>query len=225
MKKMKFLKSLLLVSLTIFSLSCSKGTDPIPVDMGYDYYPLTIGNTWVYDVQEIDKNTLADDTTQYQLKEVVAELVDGGDEDNYLLYRYKRASVSDTWVIDSVWSAKKETHYLIKTENNIRFQKLVFGVALGLSWDGNLWNVFEEETYTIVNLDIPYELNSIAYDEVLEVEQKVDKNLILSVDSREHYARGVGLIEVYKENLETQPGEKTLGMIYHQTLSSYLIVD
>ena len=204
---------------------CNKGNEEVTVDLGYDYYPLSVGNAWVYEVKIIDKNTLSDDTVSYQLKEVVAEVVDGGDEDNYLLYRYKRTNETASWVIDSVWSVKKEKQYLVKTENNVRLQKLAFGVSPGLLWDGNRWNIFAEETYEIVSLGSSYTLKGVKYAAVLEVEQAVEKNLISSLDKRERYAKGVGLIEIYKEQLETQPGEKTLGFIYHQSLISYLLVD
>jgi len=220
MKKMKRYKILSWITLLLLFVSCSKGKDAVTVDMGYDYYPLAIGNSWVYNVEKIEFTLLGVDTVRYQLKEDVVEKVAGGDEDNYLLYRYKRSLSTVEWLIDSVWSVKKEEFYLVKTENNVRYQKLAFGLTEGLSWDGNLWNIFEKNLYTIVSLGAPYTVEGIAYKDVVEVEQEVDKNLILSKDNRERYARGVGLIEIYKEQLETQPGEKVLGTIYHQTLSS-----
>ena len=220
MKKMKLYKVLIFVLLVTFLFNCNKGKDIVTVDLGYDYYPLNIGNEWVYDVQLISLTILGDDTLNYQLKEVVVEKVEGGDEANYLLYRYKRFSDTTIWKIDSVWSVKKEERYLVKTENNVRYQKLAFGVSSGLTWDGNIWNIFEERIYTIVSLGAAYLLGEDEYTDVLEVEQKNETNLILSIDNRELYARGVGLIEIYKEDLETQPLEKTLGNVYHQVLIS-----
>ena len=222
---MKAHKIYILFSLLAVLVSCNKGNEEVVVDLGYGYYPLAIGNEWVYEVTVIDKNTISEDTSVYQLKERVVELVDGGDEDNFLLYRSKRQHEGETWVVDSVWSVKKEKNYLVKTENNVRFQKMAFGVVEGKTWDGNIWNIFDQEIYTVVGVGKSATIGGVLYAEVLEIEQKVEKNLILSVDNRERYAKGVGLISIYKEDLETQPGEKTLGVIYQQVLLSYQLGD
>ncbi len=218
---MNFYIALVFIGFSLLFTSCKKGHEEETVDLGYAYYPLEIGKEWVYEVEDIAYNILKNDTSKYQLKEVVTELVNGGDEDNYLLYRYKRLTEVADWTLDSIWSVKKEPTYLIKTENNIRYQKLMFGTSVGLSWDGNRWNVGKEDTYTIVSLGTPYTLKGQLYHDVLEIEHRFDKNLILSIDYRERYAKNVGLVEVYKENLETQPGEKSLGNVYHQVLVSY----
>ena len=220
-RNIKYYSLLILLLSVRFFVACSKGEEPVPVDYGYDYYPLKIGNEWVYDVSVIELTTLEEDTTNYQLKEVVEESVDGGDEENFLLYRYKRDDEFDVWVMDSIWSVKKEEKYLVKTENNIRYQKLTFPLSLGLSWDGNVWNTFDENEYSVVGINQAYNVNGESYDEVLEVEHYVEQNLITSIENREYYGKGIGLIEIYKKSLETQPGEKTLGTIYHQRLKSY----
>lgn len=220
-RNIKYYSLLILLLSVSFFVACSKGEEPVPVDYGYDYYPLKIGNEWVYDVSAIELTTLGEDTTNYQLKEVVEESVDGGDEENFLLYRYKRDDEFDVWVMDSIWSVKKEEKYLVKTENNIRYQKLTFPLSLDLFWDGNVWNTFDENEYSVVGINQAYNVNGESYDEVLEVEHYVEQNLITSVENGEYYGKGIGLIEIYKKSLETQPGEKTLGTIYHQRLKSY----
>ena len=50
------------------------------------------------------------------------------------------------------------------------------------------------------------------------VNEQDNVNLLISQKQHDIYARNVGLIEYYKESLETQPGEKTLGYIYKQQL-------
>ena len=221
MKIMKFYKIIVLTTISLLFFTCKNKIKEESIDLGYAYYPLEIGYEWVYNVQSIAYNVLKNDTTKYQLKEVVKELVPGGDEENYLLYRYKRVDEVAFWSLDSIWSVKKEQGYLVKTENNIRYQKLKFGTSLGLTWDGNIWNTKAENNYTIVKLETPYTLKGKTYNKVLEIEQYVDKNLILSIANKEVYAKEIGLIEVYKENLETQPMSKSLGSVYHQTLVSF----
>ena len=221
MRKLKYINLVVSFLIAFTLLSCSKGKDAVAVDLGYDYYPLAVGNEWVYDVESTEYNTLGTETSVYQLKEVIAEEVDGGDEKNFLVYRFKRADETKEWAQDSVWSVKKETNYLVKTENNVRYQKIAFPVSLNLSWDGNVWNTSEENTYKIVSLGTAYLLNTIEYPDVLEVEHKVERNLILTNDNRERYAKAIGLIEIYNENTEAQPGKNKLGSTYHQVLKSH----
>lgn len=221
MRKLKYIKLIILFFGALTVLSCSKGKDEVDVDLGYEYYPLAEGNEWIYDIESIEYNTLGEEVSIYQLKEVIGEKVDGGDEENYLIHRFKREDETEEWVQDSVWSVKKEANYLVKSENNIRYQKLVFPVGLNVFWDGNIWNTYEENIYKIVELGVAYSLGGETYADVLEVEQKVENNLILSIENREYYAKNIGLIEFYKKNIETQPGENQLGSIYHQVLKSY----
>ena len=108
--------------------------------------------------------------------------------------------------------------YIVKRENNVGFQKLVFPIENGSIWDGNNWNINEEQTYTVDYVDTQAEINGVQYAETMFVNEFENVNQILSQKQHEIYARNIGLVEYYKENLETQPGQKTLGTIYSQKL-------
>ncbi len=215
------LKFLDLAVVILFFSGCSKDDNSKPIDFRRDYYPLEIGNEWIYDVQEINKTLSKDDTLNFQLKEsLIGLLSESNGERLYSVYRYSRINESDPWNLDSVWTLVSSDRYIVKRENNIGFQKLIFPLTENSSWDGNIWNSMAPQTFSIEYVDSSAEINGNEYNETLYVDELDNVNLLLSQKQYEIYARNIGLVEYYKEDLETQPGEKTLGSIYTQRLVS-----
>lgn len=203
----------------IIVIGCGPNNDPEPFDDRRDYYPIEVGNTWIYDVEQINKTISSDDTLSFQLKEEIHELIsDSFGEKLFSLYRYTRNNPLDNWVLDSVWTLVQHNDYIVKRENNVAFQKLIFPLDQTSIWDGNQWNINQEQTYTVDYVDSPTTINGVNYSETTFVNELDNENLILTQKQYEIYARNIGLVEFYKEDLETQPGEKTLGFIYTQRL-------
>ena len=212
-------KILYCASIAILLLSCNKDDDNEVIDYRRDYYPIAVGNEWIYDVQQINKTLSSDDTLNFQLKETIYELLsEANGEQLYSLYRYSRIDESSSWSLDSVWTLVRHENYIVKRENNRGFQKLIFPLDSQSSWDGNVWNILEPQIYSVKYVDSTATINAINYNETLFVDEIDNVNLILSQTQHEIYGRNKGLIEFYKEDLETQPGEKTLGSIYTQRL-------
>lgn len=208
----------LVLSLFIIA-SCGKDNDAEPFDDRSDYYPVDVGYEWIFDVVQINKTISSDDTLTYQMREEIHELIsESFGEKLYTLYRYTREDAAQEWALDSVWTLVQHDDYIVKRENNVGFQKLVFPVENGSTWDGNTWNINEEQAYNVDYVDTQAEINGVQYTETMFVNEFENVNLILSQKQHEIYARNIGLVEYYKEDLETQPGEKTLGTIYSQKL-------
>ena len=213
------LKLLVLHMVILVFAGCAKDEGSNPIDFRRDYYPIEIGYEWIYDVQQINKTLSADDTLDFQLKETFFGLLsDSNGERLYSVYRYSRPGESDAWQLDSVWTLVSHENYIVKRENNRGFQKLIFPVTVNGSWDGNVWNTLAPQNYSVTYVDSSARINGNYYDEALFVDELDNVNLLLSKKQHEIYARNIGLVEYYKEDLETQPGEKTLGSIYVQRL-------
>jgi hypothetical protein len=172
-----------------------------PEQMGYDFYPLTIGNYREYKVQYINYSILdTPDTMQYFLKEqVVDTFTNQAGEISFVLNRHKRAHDTLSWDLDSVWYVTKSPTNLVVVENNVPFVKLAFPVSDKKQWDGNAFNVLSEELYTYENTFKPITIDENSYNS-LKVVHNDNADTIVATDIRnEIYAENIGLI--YKESI------------------------
>jgi hypothetical protein len=178
--------------------ACNEMLSPDPTTLGYDYFPLSTGDTRIYDVTLIEHNVdLSSDTTYYQLKEVVGELFTAGGQDSYRIERFTRSNDTEGWQVDSVWIARRNTYQAIVVENNIPIIKLSFPVQEDRRWDGNAMNSREYDEFKMINTGKSFELAGAAYDRTVELvkedaldpTQKVSDNL-----HKEIFAYGIGMI-------------------------------
>lgn len=188
-----------LVALLSFGCS-SESNDPDLAQLGYNYYPVEVGNYRIYDVQEINFTLLdGGDTTNYQLKEVIDAYQHQSKEDtSYYLHRFTRSTTEEEWQLDSLWTIRKDLRRVVVVENNVPVIKLVFPVGEGVAWDANAMNAEEGETYTMMDVGIPFETEVETFDHTLSVIEKDNMDTVITERFREAvYADGIGM--VYKE--------------------------
>ncbi|WP_421765433.1 hypothetical protein [Ekhidna sp.] len=190
----KWIAWVLIPAIFILS-SCNETKEVDPATLGYDYYPLNLGEYRIYDVEEINYLITGFDTTIYQLREIIFDSIPSNDQITYLLRRDIRASELDDWESDSVWTVTSTANYLAITENNIPFMKLTFPVIQGRAWDGNSLNSRNELTYYYQPIENAI-IDSIATEDHTQVIIEDIGENITGIDLRsEIYARGVGLVE------------------------------
>jgi hypothetical protein len=147
------MRRIFILFLSVLGMSCSEEMSDISLDQGYDFLPLEIGQFRLYDVEEIVYAVFEPDTSQYYLKEVIADsLVSGDGTVRYLINRYTGVD-SANLTLDSVWSVRKLENSAVFTENNRDYVKLVFPVEAGKTWDGNAYNTLEVQNYNYVSED------------------------------------------------------------------------
>ncbi|MEQ6168713.1 hypothetical protein AAOE16_16065 [Ekhidna sp. MALMAid0563] len=184
-----------LVFLLTFTTSCNTSKEVGPKTVGYDFYPLAVGDYRIYDVEEINYLITGFDTAVYQLREIITDSIPSIDQTTYLLRRDIRQNALDDWVSDSVWTVTKTSNYLSITENNIPFIKLTFPVKEGKEWDGNSLNSRAEHIYYYEPIDTLLADSLTLNDQIRVVIEDVEEN-VTGVDLRsEAYVRGIGLVE------------------------------
>ncbi len=218
------------------ALGCGDDDNVLPMSpSASDYFPLSVGQTSVYSVEEVLYN-LRDgaDTSRYQLREVVAEAYEGaGGEIIHTLERYTRASSQDAWVLDSLWTARKNEQEAIVVESNVPYVKLTFPFEDDLQWNGNALNNQPALTYTLSETDstLRKEMGT-ALDSLLinsrTVVQRQLETLVNDSILTETYAPGVGLIHKKSRILQYCADEECIGQkvieagrSYRQTLIAY----
>lgn len=197
--KVKLIFFVFIVSITI--VSCRKDdTTRNNIFTGKSYFPLQTGNEIIYQITEIniDKASAIYDTVLYQIKERVDSIfVDAGGKQTYRIERYQRQDSLCQWIIKDVWTTQITDLNVQKTEENIRYVKLVFPAEVGQVWGGNVYNDLEPQDYQILTTNVAEAFNLFLFDSVLTVEQRNEESLISKEYAVEKFANGIGL--VYKE--------------------------
>ncbi len=178
------------------------------------YFPLKIGKFVVYQVDSVvyDFATgggVVRDSSRTFVRELVADTL--RDLTGQLLYtveRYERSSSDQAWELRSISTAARSADQAIRTENNLRFLKLVFPMDRRSEWNGNIWIDVNQEIeiagermrpftnwqYEVDTIDRPALVGQFAFDSTLIVTEADDNNVIERRYSRTRYAKHVGLV-------------------------------
>jgi hypothetical protein len=184
--------------------------EPKPSDAAY--FPLKVGNRWMYTVEEttISRAACPDDgvtVSKYELQVIVADSFPNTENGfTYVIHRSKRLNPTDAWTELDTWSSKLSGNKIVNNESNISFVKLVIPVADNLAWNGNQFNNklelngLNEDEYKATLAGQPYTISSaLTFPKTVSVVQNDQQKNLLYRDSRlEVFAFGVGL--VYKES-------------------------
>ena len=177
-----------------------------------NYFPLRVGQTWRYDIEETSITRAActdngETTVNYQL---LVEVVDSIPADQGFTYRFKRSkrtSTTDPWLDFETWTARLIGNRILVSESNTSYVKLLAPITNDLVWNGNLYNNRQElngkneDDYksTLVNQPYVVESSGLSFGNSVSVIQNDEQSNIIYRDSRlEVYADQVGL--VYKES-------------------------
>lgn len=220
------MKKLLFLLGTLFVMgACNRNEDSVvSPQIGTQYFPLKIGQTWVYKVDSIayDDNgpTQAIDTFYYQYKEQVTEATtDDMGQPLYLINRYYRLHDSDTWQQVRNYSAQVIDNKAQRVEENTRYVKLVFPLKSRNTWNGNMFNAKGSQIYKLIDFEFPYTFQSSSYKSV-KVEQANILNFIEEIKRYEKYAENIGMVELLYDSLNTQT-TGTKGFRYRLNLMSF----
>ena len=247
--KYQFFLFIVFLSVAVHWLACTKSEqDPYSSsELGLEYYPVAIGNSWVYAVDSIVvalRGSVTIDSSHAFVMEYVADSFRNATQQ--LVYRvdlfYRRDSTQGWELIGNHFIEKNNTA-LVKREGGLDFTKLIFPVEAFSSWDGN--SRIHPRTQIQVNGEIlePYAdwryvynykdksevLDGHSYPQVCKVTEVDDENLIEKRFSTARYAKNTGLI--YREVwiLDTQNTNQAIpfqnraekGFILRQKLISF----
>lgn len=180
----------------------------------YSYYPLELGKYLEYRVDSVVYdpslgNTSLRDSSVTYVREVLADTL--RDNTGALLYtieRYERTDSTD-WSLQAIWTCAINEVGAIRTENNLRFLKLIFPLDRRSAWDGNLYidtdqlvEIANDETiqpfqnwfYDVDSINGSASVGGFTFDSTLPVTEVDETNAIARRLSRVRYGRGVGRV-------------------------------
>lgn len=196
------------------SLSSCYDEDLSGIDLGYNYYPLELGNYVIYEVDSVWRDDIIGPIGAGQLSYVLRDrnesiFVDEEGRDAIRVERQRQ--VPSGWVMKDVWSRVTVMEFAEQSEENVIFIKHNFPIREGKVWDGHaratpqsirqfykVENIPFDWDYTYVDVDMPYSINGMTFDSTVTVQQ-IDRPAAfgISIFSQEVYAKHVGM--VYKK--------------------------
>ena len=203
------------ISLLLSLTGCKQDVDVTKLTPSlYDYAPINIGYSVIYDVDSIifkyNTPTQTVDTIHYQLKELVSDtFYDNLGKLSYIIQLYRRPDSTQPFTIinrDYYSYISKGTYE--RVEDDMRFIKMVFPVVNGATWNGNsylpandtladTYQQYSSWVYTYTSVNAPVTINGLHFDSAAVVSEVNNQNLITSEVSTATYARHVGM--VYKQ--------------------------
>jgi hypothetical protein len=202
--------------------SCKKDSNLSPANMGYRYFPVQTGHWVSYAVDSIswDDFTGNVDTFHFQIKEQFeSQFYDDQNRLCVRIERYKRESDTSEWDLKDIWYACQTASTVEKTEENVRYVKLIFPIEEGGSWNGNAQNIMDAQDYEYTDAHVFRQLGGFSFDSTSRVLQRDEATQISKNLEEEIFATGIGMIYKRYINLEKFP----TGQINKGTDYSYVV--
>jgi len=225
--------SYLYLSLVFTTFSCTKNTKEISYLKPSSYYPLEIGNSYIYEVDSIVFNDFDQsvDSFKFQIIESYTDTFrDIYNELAYKIERKKRNKIQlneyEAWGNPQIWWVNLAKNQSIqRVENNLRFVNLATPIQNNFSWKGNAFNFLAEWDFRYAMVNESFE----NFDSTLTVIQReIPENLILKEYYEQKFAKNIGLIYYHYINVESKnnlsiPLMQRIenGVIYTQKLIQY----
>ncbi|MEQ1744167.1 MAG: hypothetical protein ABMA02_01990 [Saprospiraceae bacterium] len=208
--------------------ACSEPPEPPFVSTDLEaqraYFPLEIGKFAEYRIDSIvfdfgTGGSTMRDTTSYLVREEITDTIrDITGILVFLVQRSERLTDSLPWAVKQVWSASRTPMQAIRTENNLRFLRLVFPFDEYTRWNGNLWidqyqeieiageriRPFVNWDYQVDDFDFSAQIGAFAFDSILVVTEVDETNAIEHRLSRAWYAKNIGLVKREQWILDSQ---------------------
>ncbi len=176
-------------------MGCNREIEEDPIDFGFDYQPLEVGNFWIYSVDQIiyfGENDSEEDSFFYR-DSIISFYINEAGEQVFIIERSKSYDQSNWSPIEN-YTMLIRRNSLIRTIQNQPSVALVFPPNEGVSWDSNIYLESPEDEFEIKFF--PGSPNMI------QIDQEEADDLITYRDNRyEVFQKGVGLIEDYEEVL------------------------
>ncbi|MGB0850600.1 MAG: hypothetical protein ACPGTP_05105 [Bacteroidia bacterium] len=217
--------SILLISTAL--LGCKKNEVLLVEDHSSKYHPMSIGNTWIYEMDSIvfrGDNSSDPDTFSY-LKKIEVESTLNSDSfgTSYKLISSTKKDSMSQWIYQNTYTVSNSPTEVLVSISDIRQLILSFPISLASEWDANLYNTKESLDCYYEFVHKPYTLDSITYDSTSTVYGDGGTFVTQSKFVRETYAANIGLIEKEFENVTGlfPPSSAPYGNKYYLKLRSF----
>ena len=205
--------TLVFISIVFYSVLFSCKPDSTLSDVSpFAYYPLDSGKYITWTVDSVKYHDFGMVSSHFEVKEVLADtFYDDTHLLNYRIERYFRAADTLEWQLQGIWSVRYNGGKVEKSENNLRFIKLISPLSENVSWKGNAYlgglgsipvpeeclnlSFYENWNYDYASVGNAFSVNGFNFDSTVTVEESGSINLIEYNFSREIYAQNIGMVD------------------------------
>jgi hypothetical protein len=194
--------------LSVLLFSCKKEQDLSSIDLGYDYFPITVGSFVEYKVDSTYYGITVEESSYYVREVITEEFLDNTGQNVYRVERSLRHFTSQPWILMDAWTQKRTSTVGERVEENVRFVKMEFPLEEGATWKGNVYNTLGDWDYQYVDVNKPAVFGLLSFENTVTVVQHKVNNLVEQQDFKEIYAKGVGLVYKKKKSVLIQSGSQ-----------------
>ena len=185
---------LFLLFIIIGLSACSEEISLANDDLGQAYFPVKVGNYWIYEVSETKVLDNQYDSITYEIREQVDTVYTNQvNELTYRVLKSQRSNSSQPWGSDSLYTINLNRLDVQVTRNNKRRIALIFPIVEGNEWNVNAYNINGEKEYFYQDVNQPLTIQDKSYDKTIKVMQGQTNPNYLD-DSYEVYAYNLGLV-------------------------------
>jgi hypothetical protein len=239
-----------LFAVLVFTIlqTCKDESIPVPVDESLAYFPLQPGKYIEYRMDSVIFDVVSGkktkDTTISYIREMVADtFTDLAGRKTFRLERFYKKGPTDPWTIHGVWTAQLTPNGFERTEDNLKFIKMIFPMVPDQEFNGLVY-IDTEAPYYIADEPVTIyrqwgfqkvqktnqkeRVGLFDLDQVATVLLNNSRNVIEKRYAVEKYAKGIGM--VYKEmqilDCQSCPGntldtEAERGFILRQIMTAH----
>ena len=189
---------LLLVLLGLCAGCGKKANDPAPDDSAY--FPLQVGDYWVYQVTQEKYAAINSATKQtYQVQEKISSSTNRNGQVVYLVEESVRQAGQSAWRLNEIHTVYKNLAEVISQENNLPVVKLVFPIRATNFWNMNAYNTNPDAPLQYQNTGRLFTVRTRVFENTVSVVGANDSTLVGQKKYLRIYAPNRGL--VYREDL------------------------
>jgi hypothetical protein len=198
MVRITSLQVVLLMALWIMNVSCrEQETKPVSDDSAY--FPLEVGNYWVYQVTTETYVTANTPTTQsYQIQQKISSSYILNGQVVFVIDESTRQSDQATWKLKSIQTVYKNRLEVVDQADNAPIVKLAFPVSETTSWNQNLYNTRMPSLLRYQDAGRPFSVGKLDFHDTVSVLGTNDSTLVSQEKYLRVYARSTGC--VYRED-------------------------
>lgn len=229
---------------TLIISACRKDELKIVQDSSSMYFPIELGNKWTYQMDSIVYNGDIGrpiDTFQYFIRrEVQDTFLNDQDEKVFVIYQYYKSDSLSKWTYQHSYNEMVNSESVIRNRNDRKEVVISFPIAQNKEWDSNIFNTDDRSESYYEDIHQPFTIGSSEYDSTSTVIRELGEDYILAdsifketvfIDlgiqedqfftniEYEVYAKDIGLIKQFFQDLEQQPDKYLQGSEYVRTFN------
>ena len=202
---------ILLFSLSFFP-NCKEETKTIK-DTGKDYYPLSIGSYYIYEVDSFlyDGINKRIDSSSSIIKDFFVEIIlNSTGHENFRIERSIQVD-SVTWGAYLSYTSALHLLSVQPFRDNYREMRLPFPITEFKTWDGNIYSSKAFEKFKYIGIQEPFEVGDNAFTNTAVLhkefyEPKPPLYPLFDIYKKEIFAKGVGMVYRVDRGLNLQDG-------------------